>query len=149
MWQRRKKKTKIVQEWYKTYGEMIILYVSFFPFLGKLFREKSTPADFISGPYLMCSLLHSGASQVALVVRTCQCRRRKRCRFDPRVWKIAWRRTWQPTLVSLPAEPHEQKSLVGYSPQTCKESNRHNWNDSACDHSILASTHRTPLICSC
>jgi len=68
---KKKKQTKIVQKRYKAYGEMIILYAYFFPFLGKLFREKSTPADFLSGPHLMCSLLHSGASQVAIVVRTC------------------------------------------------------------------------------
>ena len=31
-------------------------------------------------------------------------------------WKIPWRRAWQPTLVFLPRESHEQGSLVGYSP---------------------------------
>ena len=35
---------------------------------------------------------------------TCQCRRRKRCRFDPWVGKIPWRRDWQPTPVFLPGE---------------------------------------------
>ena len=35
----------------------------------------------------------------------------KRCRFDPWVRKIPWRRKWQPTPVFLPG-----KSLVGYSP---------------------------------
>ena len=30
--------------------------------------------------------------------------------------KIPWRRAWKPTLVFLPEKPHEQKSLVGYSP---------------------------------
>jgi len=29
---------------------------------------------------------------------------------------------WQPTAVSLPGEFHEQRSLVGYSPWSCKES---------------------------
>ena len=29
----------------------------------------------------------------------CQCRRQKRCRFDPWVTKIPWRRKWQPTPV--------------------------------------------------
>ena len=37
---------------------------------------------------------------------------------DPR--KIPWRRAQQPTLVFLPGEPHEQRSLVGYSPRGCK-----------------------------
>ena len=33
-----------------------------------------------------------------------------------------WRKAWQPTPVFLPREPHGQRSLVGYSPQGCKES---------------------------
>ena len=44
----------------------------------------------------------------------CQCRRCKRRGFNPWVGKIPWRRTWPPTLVSLPGELHGQKSLVGY-----------------------------------
>ena len=41
-----------------------------------------------------------------------RCRRR---RFDPWVWKILWRRAWQPTLVFLSGESHGQRSLVGCS----------------------------------
>ena len=52
---------------------------------------------------------------------TCQCRRHKRHGFDPWVGKIPWM-VWQPTPVFLPAESHEQRSLVGYSTQGCKES---------------------------
>ena len=33
-----------------------------------------------------------------------------------------WRRTWQPTLVFLPGESHEQRSLEGCSPQGHQES---------------------------
>ena len=33
---------------------------------------------------------------------TCQCRRYKRCRFDPWAGKISWRRAWQTTPVFLP-----------------------------------------------
>ena len=51
----------------------------------------------------------------------CQCGRHKRCRFDPWVRKIPWRRAWQLTPVSLPGESHGQRSLVGYSPRGCKE----------------------------
>ena len=40
----------------------------------------------------------------------------RRCRFDPWVRKIPWRRAWQPTLVFLPGESHGQRSLAGYSP---------------------------------
>ena len=35
---------------------------------------------------------------------------------------ILWRREWQPTPVFLPGESHGQRSLVGYSPWGCKES---------------------------
>ena len=52
----------------------------------------------------------------------CQCRRCKRRGFNPWVRKIPWRRKWQPSLVFLPGESHGQRSLAGYSPQGCKES---------------------------
>ena len=52
----------------------------------------------------------------------CQCRRHKRCQFDPWVRKIPWGRKWQPTPVFLPGESHGQRSLVGYSPWRPKES---------------------------
>ena len=49
-------------------------------------------------------------------------RRHKKYMFDPWVGKILWRRVWQPTPVFLPGESHRQRSLGGYSPQGCKES---------------------------
>ena len=39
--------------------------------------------------------------------------------FTPQVWMIPWRRKWEPTPVFL---PHGQRSLAGYSPWSCKES---------------------------
>ena len=41
----------------------------------------------------------------------------------PWVWKIPWRRKWQPTPVFLPGKSHGQRSLVGYNPWGRKESN--------------------------
>ena len=35
---------------------------------------------------------------------------------------IPWRRKWQSTPVFLPGESHGGRSLVGYSPRSCKES---------------------------
>ena len=52
----------------------------------------------------------------------CQCRRFKGHRFNPYVEKIPWRRKWQPTLLFLPGESHGQRSLLGYCPWGCKES---------------------------
>ena len=42
-----------------------------------------------------------------------QCRR---CRFDPWVRKILWRRKWQPTPIFLPEKYHGQRILAGYCP---------------------------------
>ena len=60
---------------------------------------------------------------------SCQCRRCKRCRFDPWVRKIPWRRARQLTPVFLPGEswapkenPRLPRSLVGYHPWGHKES---------------------------
>ena len=50
---------------------------------------------------------------------TCRCRRP---RFVPWVGKILWRREWQTTPVFLPGEFHGWRSLVGYSPCGCRES---------------------------
>ena len=38
------------------------------------------------------------------------------------VEKIPWRMEWQPILVFLPGESHEQRNLAGYSPWGHKES---------------------------
>ena len=43
--------------------------------------------------------------------------------LDSWVRRIPWRRKWQPTPVFLPGKSQGQRSLVGYSPQGCKE-----WN---------------------
>ena len=42
--------------------------------------------------------------------------------FNPWVRKIPWKGKWQPTPVFLPGESHGQRSLAGYSPLDCKES---------------------------
>ena len=50
------------------------------------------------------------------------CLKYERPRFYPWIRKILWRREWQPTPVFLPGESHGQRSLSGYSPWGCKES---------------------------
>ena len=42
--------------------------------------------------------------------------------FHPWVIKIPGRRKWQPTPVFLLVKFHGQRSLVGYNPWSCKES---------------------------
>ena len=47
----------------------------------------------------------------------CQCRRCRRCGFDPWIGKLPWRRRWQPSPVFLSEKSHGRRSLAGYSPQ--------------------------------
>ena len=42
--------------------------------------------------------------------------------FNPWVRTIPWQRKWQPTPVFWPGESYGQRSLAGYSPWGCKES---------------------------
>ena len=48
-------------------------------------------------------------------------------RFNPWARKIPWRRKWQPTPVFLPGKSHGWRSLAGYSPWGCKESDTAEW----------------------
>ena len=70
------------------------------------------------------TILVQRSSQVMLVVKNplTNAGDIKRCRFNPWVGKIPWRREWQPTPVVLPGESHGQRSLAGYSPWGHKES---------------------------
>ena len=52
----------------------------------------------------------------------CQCRRCRRPGCHPWVGKIPCSRKWQPTPVFLPGKFQGQRSLVGYSPWGCQES---------------------------
>ena len=54
-------------------------------------------------------------------VSTGQCRRCRRCRFNPWVGKIPRSRKQQPAPAFLPGKSHGQRSLAGYSPWGCKE----------------------------
>ena len=72
----------------------------------------------------------------------CQCRRHKGHRFDPRLW----RRAWKPTPVFLPRESLEQKSLAGYSPWGHKESDRTEVTPHTCTDTIYFKFHRSLLI---
>ena len=65
-----------------------------------------------------------GASLVAQVLKIIhlQCRR---LGFDPWIGKIPWRREWQSIPLVLPGKSHGQRSLMGYSPRSCKESDEH------------------------
>ena len=51
----------------------------------------------------------------------------QRPRFSPWVGKVPWRRNWLPAPVFLPGESHGQRSLAGYSPWCCRESDMTEW----------------------
>ena len=70
-----------------------------------------------------------------------QCRRHRRCRFDPWGGKIPWRRKWQPTPVFLPGESHGQKSPMGYSPRGCKELDTTEWLSTHAQHNHSCRNH--------
>ena len=68
-------------------------------------------------------MLCIGASQLALVVKNLPANvADMRHGFNLWVRKIPWRRKWQPTPVFLPGKSNGQRSLAGYSPWGCKES---------------------------
>ena len=60
------------------------------------------------------------ASLVAQTVKGLPTMQETRVRFLG--GEIPWRRQWQPTPVLLPGKSHGWRSLVGYSPWGCKES---------------------------
>ena len=68
-----------------------------------------------------------------------QCRRLKRCGFDPWVRNIPWRRAWLPIPVFLPGESHGQKSLEGYVQFMGLQRGEHDWSDLAPQCSTLES----------
>ena len=55
-----------------------------------------------------------------------QCRRCKGCEFDPWIWKIPWKKKWQPTAVFLSGKYHEQGSLEGLQ-SIASQRVRHDW----------------------
>ena len=61
----------------------------------------------------------------------CQCKKCRRCRFNPWVRKIPWRRKWQTIPVFLSAKSQGQRSLVSYSP----------WDSNRVGHDLETKQH--------
>ena len=64
-------------------------------------------------------------------------------RFDPWVWKILWRRAWQPIPVFLPGESHGQRSLAGYVHRVAKSQTPLK-SDLARMHACMSTTEKQP-----
>ena len=115
-------------------------YWSGLPFLslrGSFWPKDQTRVPYIAGGLLHCrpirnKLSHQGNPSIQESDTKYRLPRRLRwqriclqCRrpgINPWVRKISWRREWQLTPIFLPGEVHGQRSLAGYSPQGCKES---------------------------
>ena len=95
----------------------LLLFALLFYLLDLISFHLSFPI--ILSHYCYCS---GAAPVLSGEESTCQCRRLGICGFDPWVGKILWRKKWKPTPVFLPGEYHGQRSLVGYGPWSCKES---------------------------
>ena len=105
----------------------IVLLVSVWMFSGRIFfwliRKPRGPKLWLDlSPFSLSLSCWSTSGKES----ACQCRRWKRCGFDPRVRKIPWKRKWHPIPVFLQRESHGQKNLVGYSPWVTKSQTRLN-----------------------
>jgi len=82
---------------------------------GRNLRPKAIISPMALSPHTGDSNINlSQATSVASSGKesACQCRRYRRCGFDPWVGKIIWSRKWQPSPVFLLGKFHGQKSLV-------------------------------------
>ena len=74
------------------------------------------PKELLEHPHdLVSGFPQIGISLVAQMVKNL-------CGLNPWARKIPWRREWQPTQIFLPGEFHGQRSLVGHSLWSPKES---------------------------
>ena len=60
-----------------------------------------------------------------------------------------WRRQWQPTPVLWPGKSHGRRSLVGFSPRGCEESDTTEWLHFHFSLSYIGEGNGNPLQCSC
>ena len=102
----------------------VIKWPNTYDFLAKRLGRKLNPyISRIFGKFIMLISLELPRWLISKE-SACHCRR---CRFDPWVRKIPWRRKWQPTPVFLPGKSHGQwslQSMAGYSPWGCKRVRR-------------------------
>jgi len=93
---------------------------------SKKWKQQLYKIAYFHSFLLILYIITLGASQVVLVVKNpfANTGRYKRHGFNPWVRKILWKKAWQPTPVFLHGESHGQRSQVGYSPWSCKESDK-------------------------
>ena len=89
--------------------------------------------DWSLAPKLNLLLWRSSFMQA--IKPACQCRRYKRCGFDPWVRKISWRRSWQPIPVFLPRESPWTEEPEGLQSIGLNRV-RQDWSDLTCMHAL-------------
>ena len=110
---------------------MILLFKLFFKGPKETFHKiRLTGKMFVCVCVCVCVCARARArvaSQAALVEKNLPTNEGdvKRCRFNPWVGKIPWRKAWQPTSVFLPGESHGQRSFGGLQSMGLKRA-RHN-----------------------
>ena len=76
----------------------------------------------------------------------CQCRRHKRCGFNPWVGKIPWRRAWQLTPVFLPGKLHGQRTWWAIVHRVTNSLTQPKWFDMHARNKLLISFDRSEKI---
>ena len=100
------------------FHDMVVIFIHLFPW-GTFFRGRG---NYMTSFHLLLKILFPSVYHTAWSFpggargkeATCQCRKHRRCVFDPQTGNIPWRRSWQPTPVFLPGEAHGRRSLAGY-----------------------------------
>ena len=118
------------QPWEPPQGTMLTTFVPR-PIIKSLFVRRELPEGIFllhMAAFMIFGILQGNGLKRSRVWHYCNyyyylsdCPQCGRPRFDSWAGKIPWRRKWQPTPVPLPGKPHEQRSLVGYSPWGRKE----------------------------
>ena len=80
------------------------------------------PSFFSRGPSVAIVSRESGISNILQCVGQSYSKAFPSKNTELNTCKISWRRKWQPIPMFLPGESHGRRSLVGYSPWGCKES---------------------------
>ena len=97
---------------------MLLLWELNIGYAISLVWRNSTEED-VGYFYLNLNKQHVGFPGGAVVKNLPANAGNRRCRFDPWVEKIPWKRKWQPTPVFVPGKFHEKESLAG-KPQSMK-----------------------------
>ena len=77
----------------------------------------------------------------------CQCKRHKRCGFDSWVGKTPWRKAWKPTSIFFLGESKGQRSLAGYSPWGCKDSDMTWWLNNSNSNPRYSPLEKQSIVC--